>query len=275
MTTACATTPPSLARASLSAMPADVDVAVAVHVAALRAPLAEVVRAADLPLPEWLLERLAVVIAGVYGGAEPGYLFWMRGVAMDPGMGAQLLLSPDWFYVERPYPHYRSDDAAVLLLGRDSLVLTNLPLDRVQRAFDAEAFELPANVTIAQDPLDLLLVIPDLTGAIGELAADSSLSALTESFPAGFTWVAGAAERDGLRLSGALDTPHAGLARVLAAAAGRSPALAGVRMQADGTWVRLDGLMRYERVIDVARTMIDPQGRDREDGAEAGAEAGP
>ena len=162
MTAACATTPPSLARASLSAMPADVDVAVAVHVAALRAPLTEVVRAADLPLPEWLLERLVVVVAGVYGGAEPGYLFWMRGVAMDPGMGAQLLLSPDWFYVERPYPHYRSDDAAVVLLGRDSLVMTNLPLGRVQRAFDAEEFELPADVTIAQHPLDILLVIPDL-----------------------------------------------------------------------------------------------------------------
>lgn len=271
MTAACATTPPSLARASLSAMPADVDVAVAVHVAALRAPLTEVVRAADLPLPEWLLERLVVVVAGVYGGAEPGYLFWMRGVAMDPGMGAQLLLSPDWFYVERPYPHYRSDDAAVVLLGRDSLVMTNLPLGRVQRAFDAEEFVLPADVTIAQHPLDLLLVIPDLTGAIGELAADSPLSALTESFPAEFTWVAGTAERDGLRLSGALDTPHAGLARVLAAAAGGSPALAGVRLQADGTWVRLDGLMRFERVIDAARAMLDPQGPDREEnGAEAG-----
>lgn len=284
MTTACATTPPSLARASISAMPADVDVAVAVHVAVLRAPLAEVVRAADLPLPEWLLERLAVVIAGVYGGAEPGYLFWMRGVAMDPGMGAQLLLSPDWFYVERPYPHYRSDDAAVVLLGGDSLVMTNLPLGRVRRAFDAEEFVLPADVTIAQDPLDLLLVIPDLTGAIGELAADSPLRVLTESFPVEFTWVAGTAERDGLRLSGALDTPHAGLARVLAAAAGGSPALAGVRLQADGTWVRLDGLMRFERVIDAARIMLDPpgldpQGGDRQDGAAAGvedgAEAGP
>ncbi len=282
MIAACATTPPSLERASLSAMPADVDVAAAVHVAALRAPLTAVAEAADLPLPEWLLERLVVVVAGVYGGAEPGYLFWMRGVDVDPGMGALLLLHPDWFYVDQPYPHYRSRDRAVLLTGRDSLVMTNLPLDRVQRAFDAAEFMLPADVTIAQHPLDLLLVIPDLAGAIGELAADSPLSTVVGRSQPEFTWVAGVAAPDGLRLSGGLRTPLAGVARVLAAAAGRSPALAGVRLQADGVWVTFDGLMPFDRVIDVAGAMLDPDGldpqgsvREGRDGGEDGAEAGP
>lgn len=269
MTAACATpTPPSLERASIGAMPADVDVAAAVHVAALRAPLSEVVRTVDLPLPEWLLERLVVVVAGVYGGAEPGYLVWMRGVDVDPGMGALLLLHPDWFYVDRPYPHYRSGDRAVLLTGRDSLVMTNLPLRRVERAFDDAEFLLPAGVAITQQPLDLLLVIPDLTGAIVGLAADSPLSTLAERSRLEFTWVAGTAAPEGLRLSGALRTPHAGLARVLAAAAGRSPALTGVDLQADGTWVRLDGLMPFERMIDVAGVVLDLQ---QEGAAEAGA----
>ena len=260
LTAACATGPPSLERANLSSMPADVDVAAAVHVAALRAPVTAVVRAADLPVPDWLLQRLVVVVAGVYGGAEPGYLFWMRGVRVDPGMGALLLLHPDWFYVDRPYPHYRSGGQAVLLTGRDSLVMTNLPLDRVERAFDVAEFALPAGVPMTQDRLDLLLVIPDLAAAIRGLAADSPLTPVTDRSQPEFTWVAGTAAADGLQLTGALRTPHAGVARVLAAAAGGSPALTGVRLRADGTWVRLDGQMPFERLIDAAGILLDVQG---------------
>lgn len=267
LTTACATaTAPTLERASLRAMPADVDVAAAVHVAALRAPLAAVVQAADVPVPEWLLQRLVVVVAGVYGGAEPGYLLWMRGVDVDPGMGAMLLLDPGWFYIDRPFPHFRSEDQAVMLTGSDSLLMTNLPLDRVERAFDTAEFVLPADIAITQEPLDLLLVIPDLAGAIRGLAADSPLSPLAERSQPEFTWVAGTAAADGLQFVGALRAPHEGVARVLAAVAGGSPVLTGVRLQADGVWVRLDGLMPFERMVDVAGILLNPQPAAAEDG---------
>ncbi len=257
MIVACATTPPSFGRASLSAMPADVDVALAVRVPALRAPLAMVVEQAEVPLPEWLLERVVVAVAGVYVGVEPGYLIWMQGVDLDRGMAARLLISPEWFYRAEPYPHYRSTDAAALLPGGDVLVMTNLPLGRVQRAFDAQAFPLTADAAIKEGAVDLLLVVPDLAGTIVELAADSELAALAEAFPAEHVWVAGNAAGDGLALSGALSTGDPNLARLLAALAGRIPALADVRLQADGAWVRLAGLMRYEQIIGVASVMLD------------------
>ena len=259
MIVACATTPPSFGRASLSAMPADVDVALAVRVPALRAPLAAVVDEAEVPLPEWLFERVAVIVAGVYVGAERGYLIWMQGVDLDRGMAARLLISPEWFYVAEPYPHYRSADAAVLLPGGDVLVMTNLPLGRVQRAFDAEAFSLPADATL-DEGTDLLLVVPDLAGTIAVLAADSALGLLAEAFPAEDLWLAGNAAGDGLVASGALRTGDPNLARLLAALAGKIPGLADVLLRSDGTWVRLAGLMRYEHLIGVARVMLDPEG---------------
>ena len=260
MTTACATVPPSLGGAGLSAMPADVDVAVVVRVPALRAPLAAVVDDAEVPLPEWLFERVAVVVAGVYVGAERGYLIWMQGVDLDRGMAARLLISPKWFYVAEPYPHYRSADAAVLLPGGDVLVMTNLPLGRVQRAFDAEAFSLPADATLEEGTVDLLLVVPDVAGTIAVLAADSALGLLAEAFPAEDLWLAGNAAGDGLVASGALRTGDPNLARLLAALAGKIPGLADVLLRSDGTWVRLAGLMRYEHLIGVARVMLDPEG---------------
>ena len=260
MTTACATVPPSLGGAGLSAMPADVDVAVVVRVPALRAPLAAVVDEAEVPLPEWLFERVVVVVAGVYVGAERGYLIWMQGVDLDRGMAARLLISPKWFYVAEPYPHYRSADAAVLLPGGDVLVMTNLPLGRVQRAFDAEAFSLPADATLEEGTVDLLLVVPDVAGTIAVLAADSALGLLAEAFPAEDLWLAGNAAGDGLVASGALRTGDPNLARLLAALAGKIPGLADVLLRSDGTWVRLAGLMRYEHLIGVARVMLDPEG---------------
>ena len=260
MTTACATVPPSLGGAGLSAMPADVDVAVVVRVPALRAPLAAVVDGAEVPLPEWLFERVAVVVAGVYVGAERGYLIWMQGVDLDRGMAARLLISPKWFYVAEPYPHYRSADAAVLLPGGDVLVMTNLPLGRVQRAFDAEAFSLPADATLEEGTVDLLLVVPDVAGTIAVLAADSALGLLAEAFPAEDLWLAGNAAGDGLVASGALRTGDPNLARLLAALAGKIPGLADVLLRSDGTWVRLAGLMQYEHLIGVARVMLDPEG---------------
>ena len=260
MTTACVTVPPSLGGAGLSAMPADVDVAVVVRVPALRAPLAAVVDEAEVPLPEWLFERVAVVVAGVYVGAERGYLIWMQGVDLDRGMAARLLISPKWFYVAEPYPHYRSADAAVLLPGGDVLVMTNLPLGRVQRAFDAEAFSLPADATLEEGTVDLLLVVPDVAGTIAVLAADSALGLLAEAFPAEDLWLAGTAAGDGLVASGALRTGDANLARLLAALAGKIPGLADVLLRSDGTWVRLAGLVRYENLIGVARFMLDPEG---------------
>ena len=260
MTTACVTVPPSLGGAGLSAMPADVDVAVVVRVPALRAPLAAVVDEAEVPLPEWLFERVAVVVAGVYVGAERGYLIWMQGVDLDRGMAARLLISPKWFYVAEPYPHYRSADAAVLLPGGDVLVMTNLPLGRVQRAFDAEAFSLPADATLEEGTVDLLLVVPDVAGTIAVLAADSALGLLAEAFPAEDLWLAGNAAGDGLVASGALRTGDPNLARLLAALAGKIPGLADVLLRSDGTWVRLAGLMRYEHLIGVARVMLDPEG---------------
>ena len=260
MTTACATVPPSLGGAGLSAMPADVDVAVVVRVPALRAPLAAVVDEAEVPLPEWLFERVAVVVAGVYVGAERGYLIWMQGVDLDRGMAARLLISPKWFYVAEPYPHYRSADAAVLLPGGDVLVMTNLPLGRVERAFDAEAFSLPADATLEEGTVDLLLVVPDVAGTIAVLAADSALGLLAEAFPAEDLWLAGTAAGDGLVASGALRTGDPNLARLLAALAGKIPGLADVLLRSDGTSVRLAGLMRYEHLIGVARVMLDPEG---------------
>ena len=257
MTAACASTPPSLARVSLGAMPADVDVAVAARVAAVRAPLTAVVEEAEVPVPEWLLERLAVVVAGVYVGPEPGYLIWMRGVDLDRGMTARLLLSPDWFYVAAPFPHYRSADAAAWLVGGDVLVMTNLALDRVQRAFDAEAFSLPADVAIEERDADVLLVVPDLTQAIDRMVPDSGLDLVTEVFPTEDVWLAGTASADGLVIAGAMRTVDRNLARLLAAFASGQLTLAEVRLRADGTWVRVAGLMRQEELMDVARAMLD------------------
>ena len=257
MTAACATTPPSLARASIGAMPADVDVAVAARVAALRAPLAAVVEEAQVPVPEWLLARLAVVVAGVYVGPEPGYVIWMRGVDLDRGMTARLLLSPDWFYVSAPFPHYRSADAAAWLVGGDVLVMTNLPLDRVRRAFDAEAFSLPADVAVQERDADVLLVVPDLTEAIDRMVPDSGLDLVTEVFPTGDVWLAGTVSDEGLVISGAMRTVDRNLARLLAAFASGQLTLADVRLRADGSWVRLAGLMRHEELMAVARAMLD------------------
>ncbi|MCY4375076.1 MAG: hypothetical protein OXC31_15045 [Spirochaetaceae bacterium] len=271
MTAACASTPPSLARASLGAMPADVDVAVAARVAALRAPIAAVVEQAQVPVPGWLLERLAVVVAGVYVGAEPGYLIWMRGVALDRGMTARLLLSPDWFYVGAPFPHYRSADAAAWLAGGDVLVMTNLPLDRVQRAFDAEAFSLPADVAIEERDADVLLVVPDLTDAIDRMVPDSGLDLVTEVFPTQDVWLSGTASADGLVIAGAMRTVDRNLARLLAAFASGQLTLADVRLRADGTWVRLAGLMRHDELMDVARAMLNLE----ELGPAGGSEGGP
>jgi hypothetical protein len=265
---ACASTP-SLDRASLGAMPADVDVAVAAHVAALRAPLAAVVEEAKVPVPGWLLERLAFVIAGVYVGPEPGYLIWMRGVDLDRGMTARLLLSPDWFYVAAPFPHYRSADAAAWLPGGNVLVMTNLPLDRVQRAFDAAAFSLPDDVTIEEGDVDLLLVVPDLTGAIDRLVPDSGLDLVTEVFPTEDVWLAGTASADGLVIAGAMRTVDRNLARLLAAFAGGQLTLADVRLRADGTWVRLAGLMRHDELMAAARAMLNLEELGPAGGAEA------
>ena len=267
---ACATTPPSLGRASLSAMPADVDVAVAARVAALRAPLATVVEEAEVPVPAWLLERAVVVVAGVYVRTEPGYLIWMQGVDLNPGLSARLLISPEWFFVAEPYPHYRSVDAAVLLPGRDVLLITNLPLDRVQRAFDAEAFALPADATIDEAGADLLVAVPDLAGTIVELAADSRLGLLADAFPAKNVWLTGTAVSDGIVVSGALRTEDRNLARLLAALAGKILTFQDVRLQADGAWVRLSGLMRYDELIDGARVMLDPERLDPRVPVEAG-----
>ncbi len=270
MAAACASTP-SLDRASLGAMPADVDVAVAAHVAALRAPLAAVVEEAEVPVPGWLFERLAVVVAGVYVGPEPGYLIWMRGVDLDRGMTALLLLSPDWFYVAAPFPHYRSADAAAWLPGGNVLVMTNLPLDRVQRAFDAAAFSLPADVTIEEGDVDFLLVVPDLTDAIDRLVPDSGLDLITEVFPTEDVWLAGTASADGLVIAGAMRTVDPNLARLLAAFASGQLTLADVRLRADGTWVRLAGLMRHDELTAVARTMLNLE----ELGPVGGSERGP
>ena len=257
MIAACASTPPSLVRGSLGAMPADIDVAVAARVAVLRAPLAAVVEEAQVPVPGWLIERLAVVVAGVYVGAEPGYLIWMRGVELDRGLTARLLLSPDWFYVADPFPHYRSADAAAWLPGGDVLVMTNLPLQRVQRAFDAEAFSLPAGVTIEEGDVDILLVVPDLTDAIDRMVPDSGLDLVTEVFPTEDVWLAGTASADGLVIAGAMRTVDRNLARLLAAFATGQLTLADVRLRADGTWVRLSGLMRHDELLDVARAMVN------------------
>ncbi len=257
MTAACASMPPSVARASLDAMPADVDVAVAARVAALRGPIAAVVEEAQVPVPGWLLERLAVVVAGVYVGPEPGYLIWMRGVDLERGMTARLLLSPDWFYVGAPFPHYRSGGAAAWLAGGDVLVMTNLPLDRVQRAFDAEGFSLPADVTVEEGDADVLLVVPDLTEAVDRMVPDSGLDLVTEVFPTEDVWVAGVASDDGLVISGAMRTVDRNLARLLAAFASGQLTLADVRLRADGARVRLAGLMRHEELMAVARAMLD------------------
>lgn len=238
-------------------MPADVDVAVAARVTALRAPLAAVVEEARVPLPEWLLERLDVVVAGVYVGAEPGYLIWMRGVYLDRGMTARLLLSPDWFYAAEPFPHYRSADVAALLPGGDVLVMTNLPLDHVQRAFDAEAFSLPADAAMEEGAVDLLLVVPDLTEAVDEMVPDSGLDLVTEVFPTEDVWLTGTASDEGLVVFGAMRTVDRNLARLLAAFAAGQLTLADVRLRADGAWVRLAGLMRHDELIAVARAMLN------------------
>ena len=210
-------------------------------------------------VPAWLLERTLVVVAGVYLSTEPGYLIWLQGVDLNPGLSARLLISPSWFFVADPYPHYRSVDAAVLLSGRDVLLITNLPFDRVQRAFDAEAFALPPDAMIDEGASDLLVAVPDVSGTIIELVADSSLALLAEAFPAWDMWLSGTAQRDGIVAAGALRAEDPNLARLLAALAAKILALPDVRLQADGAWVRLSGLIRYDELIKAARLMLDPE----------------
>jgi hypothetical protein len=140
----------------------------------------------------------------------------------------------------------------------------------VQRAFDAEAFALPADATIDEAGADLLVAVPDLAGTIVELAADSRLGLLADAFPAKNVWLTGTAVSDGIAVSGALRTEDRNLARLLAALAGKILTFQDVRLQADGAWVRLSGLMRYDELIDGARVMLDPERLDPRVPVEAG-----
>ena len=250
-------------------MPADVDLAAEARVGPLREPLATVAEEVGIPVPAWLLARAAVVRAGVYAGPQPGYLIWIKGEDLDAGMRARLVLSPDWFYVTEPFPHFRSVDAAALMPGADVLVLTNLPLQSVLDAFAADAFPLPAAAASAEGAADLLLIVPDLTAALEGLAADSRLDGLAAAFGLHDLWLSGTTSADGLHIEGAAGTGGPRLARILAALAARTPALADLRLQPDGASVTLWGVIGYEPLINAARAVLGPAevGELGEDGA--------
>lgn len=239
-------------------MPDDVDLAVAARVPPLREPLATSFRELGSPVPTWLQERVTEVRAGLYAGPRPAYLIWIKGTALDAGMRARLLLSPDWFYVSEPFPHFRSVDSAAVLPGNDVLILTNLLLANVLKAFAAGAFSIPAAAASEEETADLLLIVPDLTAALAGLASDSGLDGMTARFGTDNLWLFGAAADGGLDLSAEVGTGDKGVARILEVFGGRAPALEELRLQAQGTALTLSGLMPYDQLIGVALLVLGP-----------------
>ena len=72
-------------------------------------------------------------------------------------------------------------------------------------------------------------------------------------------WLSGTAQNDGIVGTGAVRADDENLARLLAALASKVLALPDIRLQAEGSWVKVSGLMPYSELIDAASVVLDPE----------------
>ncbi len=252
----CATSPSSFVGDGLEAMPVDSEVLIAVSGPLLTESFAAVVEEVAQPIPDWLIGRVVMLRVGIVDGLEPVYLISISGAGIDHGIRAQLLISPDWFYVMKPFPHFRSVHAAALLPGEDVIVLTNLPLDYALNAVNEGAFVLPPGVEAVEDRADLLLIIPDPVPMLTTYAPESGLDSLVSTFGVRDLWIAGTSLPDGLEIEGAFDTPDARLSRLIVMLASQRQQLAGIRLQSEEASVTLQGVMGYREIVELVGPLL-------------------